>query len=130
MIFKISLFAQGELGTAETYLENWESIYNTQVGQAEVEISTYDDYLNSWQGMYNEQIAHTESKGKGDLNALLSNWSDAEVIAADRGASGSMSLIAKQEKNKAIEYAGEDLSIAGDDGLFGMSMKSQNWIIK
>ncbi len=113
--------AQAELDNTNNYLANWDEIYNSKVGEAEVEISTYDDYLNSWQDIYEEQTLSAESQGRDNLSSLLANWSDAEVIAADRGATGSMSLIANQEKNKAVEYAGEDLSIAGNDGLFGMS---------
>ena len=116
--------AQAELDNANNYIDKWDEIYDSQVSQAENEISTYDDYLNSWQGLYNEKTRSTEAQGRDILTSLLANWSDAEVVAADRGATGSMSLIAQQEKNKAVEYAGEDLSIAGNDGLFGMSYEN------
>jgi hypothetical protein len=35
-----------------------------------------------------------------------------------------MALIAEQNRKKAVDYAGEDLSLEGDDGLFGLSMKN------
>ena len=35
-----------------------------------------------------------------------------------------MALIAEQNRLKAVDYAGDDMSLAGDDGLFGLSMKN------
>lgn len=101
-------------------LGNWDKNYAAEVGSAQLEIDTYDDYLNNWQKGYDQQTAAAKSQGRDTLTSLLSNWSDAEVAAADRGMGGSMNLIANQQKQKAIEYAGSDLSIEGSDGLFGM----------
>lgn len=86
------------------------------------DVQSYDDYLNNWQLSYDKQITAQETQGKSDLSQLMANWSDAEVLAADRGASGSMSLVALQQKQKAVDYAGSDLSLAGDDGLYGLTM--------
>jgi len=116
--------AQSKLDDVDLYLNEWDSIYSAQVGEAELEISTYDDFLNSWQGMYQEQTASAYETGRSNFNSLLANWSDAEVIAADRGASGSMSLVASQEKNRVERYVGSDFSLEGDDGLFGMSYQN------
>lgn len=84
------------------------------------DVQSYDDYLNNWQLSYDKQITAQETQGKSDLSQLMANWSDAEVLAADRG--GSMSLVALQQKQKAVDYAGSDLSLAGDDGLYGLTM--------
>lgn len=86
------------------------------------DVQTYDDYLNNWQLSYDKQVTAQETQGKSDLSQLMANWSDAEVLAADRGASGSMSLVAQQQKQKAVDYAGSDLSLAGSDGLYGLTM--------
>ena len=91
-----------------------------QVGGKELEINTYDDYLSNWQQSYDLQTKSAKAQGADNLTSLLSNWSDAEVMAADRGMGGSMNLIANQEKQKAVDYAGSDLSLAGSDGLYGM----------
>ena len=84
------------------------------------DVQSYDDYLNNWQLSYDKQITAQETQGKSDLSQLMANWSDAEVLAADRG--GSMSLLALQQKQKVIDYAGSDLSLAGNDGLYGLTM--------
>ncbi|MGX8679175.1 MAG: hypothetical protein ACQGQO_08745 [Sphaerochaetaceae bacterium] len=86
------------------------------------DVQSYDDYLNNWQLSYDKQVTAQETQGKSDLSQLMANWSDAEVLAADRGASGSMSLVARQQKQKAVDYAGSDLSLAGNDGLYGLTM--------
>ena len=86
------------------------------------DVQSYDDYLNNWQLSYDKQITAQETQGKSDLSQLMANWSDAEVLAADRGASGSMSLVALQQKQKVVDYAGSDLSLAGNDGLYGLTM--------
>lgn len=85
------------------------------------DVQSYDDYLNNWQLSYDKQITAQETQGKSDLSQLMANWSDAEVLAAVRGA-GSMSLVAQQQKQKVVDYAGSDLSLAGNDGLYGLTM--------
>ena len=110
-----------EIKGFETKIDLWDEEYDLQTGQIQSEINTYDDLLASWETSYTAQTSSAEEQGRGALSGLLSNWSDAEVLAADRGAGGSMSLIANQEKQRAERYAGEDLSLAGDDGLFGSS---------
>ena len=102
----------------------WQQDYNAQVGAANAEISTYDNFLANWQGSYNAQVTSAELEGKSNFTHLLENWSDAEALAADRGMGGSMNLIANQEKSKVVDYAGSDLSLAGNDGLFGLEMNS------
>lgn len=116
--------AYSELDTAQDYLDNWDDLYAAQTGELENDIATYDDYLASWGDTYDQQVKSAEMQGKNDLSGLLNNWADSEVIAADRGAGGSMALIAEQNRLKAVDYAGDDMSLAGDDGLFGLSMKN------
>lgn len=112
------------LETANLYLENWEKLYESETGELQNEINTYDDYLTSWQGMYDEQVRATELQGRDNLSQLLSNWSDTEVYAADRGTGGSMALIAAQEKRKVVDFAGEDMQLGGGDGFFGLSLSN------
>lgn len=82
----------------------------------------YSLQLENWQSSYDYQVAKLRSEGSAKLSQLREEWVDAEVLAADRGASGSMSLVALQQKQKAVDYAGSDLSLAGDDGLYGLTM--------
>ncbi len=111
---------QANITNINTELDVWDENYAEQVGGKELEVASYDDYLNNWQKSYDLQTRSAQAQGKSDLTALLSNWSDAEVAAADRGMGGSMNLIANQQKQKAVDYAGSDLSLAGNDGLYGM----------
>lgn len=111
---------QANIDNLNTNLDLWDENYAEQVGGKELEINTYDDYLSNWQQSYDLQTKSAKAQGADNLTSLLSNWSDAEVMAADRGMGGSMNLIANQEKQKAVDYAGSDLSLAGSDGLYGM----------
>ena len=62
-------------------------------------------------------------QGQNNLDQLLANWSDYEVATAARGAvGGSAALVAANRKAKAVQYAGSDLSLAGDDGVYGTSL--------
>lgn len=116
--------AYKQLESTNLYLENWEKLYESETGELQNEINTYDDYLTSWQGMYDEQVRATELQGRDNLSQLLSNWSDTEVYAADRGTGGSMALIAAQEKRKVVDFAGEDMQLGGGDGFFGLSLSN------
>lgn len=107
-----------------TQIDNFDLIKTEATDDILAEINTVDDLLERWQGSYDAQTRSAQSEGRSTLTSLLSNWSDAEVAAADRGMGGSMQLIAQQEKAKAIEYAGSDLSLAGNDGIFGASYET------
>lgn len=107
-----------------TQIDNFDLIKTEATDDILAEINTVDDLLEGWQGSYDAQTRSAKSEGRNTLTSLLSNWSDAEVAAADRGMGGSMQLIAQQEKAKAIEYAGSDLSLAGNDGIFGASYET------
>ena len=107
-----------------TQIENFGLTRQEATDDILADINTVDDLLEGWQGSYDAQTRSTQSEGRDTLTSLLSNWSDAEVAAADRGMGGSMQLIAQQEKAKAIEYAGTDLALAGNDGIFGASYET------
>lgn len=115
---------ESSIGGLETNVDLWDEEYALQTGQLQQDINTVDDLLGNWQNSYDAQTRSAQSQGRSNLTSLLSNWSDAEVAAADRGMGGSMQLIAQQERAKAVEYAGSDLSLAGNDGIFGSSYAS------
>ena len=112
---------EGKVQDTQKDIDLWDQRYETKTGEIQLEIDTVDDLIGNWQNSYDAQTLSAKSEGQENLNTLLSNWSDAEVMAADRGMGGSMSLVAQQQKQKAIAYAGSDLSLAGDDGLYGAS---------
>lgn len=107
-----------------TQIDNFDLTKTEATDDILAEINTVDDLLEGWQSSYDAQTRSAQSEGRSTLTSLLSNWSDAEVAAADRGMGGSMQLIAQQEKAKAIEYAGTDLALAGNDGIFGASYET------
>lgn len=110
---------QSEMEATQTDIDLWDQRYAQEIGGIQAEIDTVDDLIGNWQNSYDAQTLSAKSEGQENLSTLLSNWSDAEVMAADRGMGGSMSLVAQQQKQKAIAYAGSDLSLAGDDGIYG-----------
>ena len=107
------------MDATQTDIDLWDQRYAQEIGGIQAEIDTVDDLIGNWQNSYDAQTLSAKSEGQENLSTLLSNWSDAEVMAADRGMGGSMSLVAQQQKQKAIAYAGSDLSLAGDDGIYG-----------
>lgn len=107
-----------------TQIENFGLTRQEATDDILADINTVDDLLEGWQGSYDAQTRSTQSEGRDTLTSLLSNWSDAEVAAADRGMGGSMQLIAQQQKSKVVEYAGTDLALAGSDGVFGASYET------
>ncbi|NCB66799.1 MAG: hypothetical protein EOM48_11630 [Bacilli bacterium] len=115
---------ESEIKGIETNIDLWDEEYALETGSLEADINSVDDLLENWGNNYDSQTLSAQSQGRSTLNSLLSNWSDAEVAAADRGMGGSMQLIAQQEKSKAVEYAGSDLSLAGNEGIFGSSYAS------
>lgn len=112
---------KGKIQDTQKDIDLWDQRYDTKTGEIQLEIDTVDDLIGNWQNSYDAQTLSAKAEGQENLNTLLSNWSDAEVMAADRGMGGSMSLVAQQHKQKAIAYAGSDLSLAGNDGLYGAS---------
>lgn len=110
---------EGKIQDTQRDIDLWDDRYALETGKIQMELDTVDDLIGNWQNSYDAQTLSAKDQGQQNLTALLSNWSDAEVMAADRGMGGSMSLVAQQHKQKAIAYAGSDLSLAGNDGIYG-----------
>ncbi len=115
---------EGEISAVETDIGLWDKRYAQETGEIQAKIDTVDDLIGNWQMSYDAQTKSAKEQGKNTFSQLLANWSDAEVMAADRGMGGSMSLVAEQQKQRAIAYAGDDLSLGGTDGIFGASYAS------
>ncbi|MBN2861273.1 MAG: hypothetical protein JXK93_13490 [Sphaerochaetaceae bacterium] len=102
-------------------IDLWDEDYALQTGQIQSQIDTYDDLLSNWQSTYEEKTTAAEMEGKSQLNSLLSNWSSTEVVASERGAMGSVGLVANQQKRNVIDFAGSDMKLGGENGLYGTS---------
>lgn len=110
---------EGKIQDTQRDIDLWDDRYALETGKIQMELDTVDDLIGNWQNSYDAQTLSAKDQGQQNLTALLSNWSDAEVMAADRGMGGSMSLVAQQQKQRAVAYAGSDLSLAGGDGIYG-----------
>lgn len=115
---------EADIAAVQTYLDTWQQNYDNQTAIAKLEIQTYDDFLANWQASYDEQLLSAEQAGKSNLDSLMANWSDAEVVAADRGMGGSMEMVANEKKQKIVDYAGSDMSLEGSDGMYGLQMNN------
>ena len=115
---------ESEIRATEMDISLWDQRYAQETGEIQAKIDTVDDLIGNWQMSYDAQTKSAKEQGKNTFSQLLANWSDAEVMAADRGMGGSMSLVAEQQKQRAIAYAGDDLSLGGTDGIFGASYAS------
>ena len=116
---------EAEKESVDTALANWQGERDLALSQINAQKSQVDTSLANWQGAYDTQMGSLEEQGRGQLNQLLSNWTNTEVIAAERGASGSLGKVAGQAKSDITRFAGSDMRLAGSDGLFGQSRAAQ-----
>ena len=79
---------QSEMDATQTDIDLWDQRYAQEIGGIQAEIDTVDDLIGNWQNSYDAQTLSAKSEGQENLSTLLSNWSDAEVMAADRGMGG------------------------------------------
>lgn len=115
---------ESELRGLDTFFEGYQMEWDQQVGSLELELGRVDSLLGNWQSSYDAQTRSAMSQGKDTLYNLLQNYSISEVVAADRGMGGSMQLVAQQEKQKVIDFAGSDMSLTGGEGVFGAAYAS------
>jgi hypothetical protein len=107
-------------------LDMWDEEYSYQTGQIEAQQQEVNTALGNWQGQYDVQMGNLQEQGRGQLGELLSNWTSTNVVAGERGATGSMGLVAGQQKSNVVRFAGSDMRLAGGDGLYGQTWSAQD----
>lgn len=107
-------------------LDMWDENYDYETGKIEADIEQVDTALANWQGEYDVSMGNLQEQGRGQLGQLLSNWTSTNVVAAERGATGSMGLIAGQQKSNVVRFAGSDMRLSGGDGLYGQAYTAQD----
>lgn len=95
--------------------------------QTESDISSVENLLERWQGDYNYQMNELQTQGMEQFSALMSNWSNQEVLNAEQGKSGKTAeILETQQKNKLISYVGSDLKLNSVGGLYGQARNELN----
>lgn len=107
-------------------LDMWNENYDFETGQIEAEQQKVATALGNWQGQYDVNMGNLQEQGRGQLGELLSNWTSTNVVAAERGATGSMGLVAGQQKSNVVRFAGSDMRLSGGDGLYGQAYTAQD----
>jgi hypothetical protein len=104
----------------------WDENYDYETGKIEADIEQVDTALANWQGEYDVSMGNLQEQGRTQLGELLSNWTSTNVVAAERGATGSMGLVAGQQKSNVVRFAGSDMRLSGGDGLYGQAYTAQD----
>ncbi|MDR0637377.1 MAG: hypothetical protein LBG27_00465 [Spirochaetaceae bacterium] len=110
--------------------------YQLGIEESRAQVDSYDKWLGNYQNMYDQQMAsknaQTEAlKASGQeaydnfMNAI--GYSDALAGASGRvGGNTSAGAAAQAIDRQLVNYAGEDRSLSGYDGLFGAQLQAAN----
>lgn len=104
--------------------------YSIDLLDYQTQISSYDQWLGNYQNLYDMQtkakdaeIAQFEQSGLESFNSFMNALGGADAAAGMTGRVGaktSMAAAAGQIDQALAAYAGEDRSLAGSDGTYGM----------
>lgn len=86
------------------------------IGILESYLARYPEYAELTMGAYEQQ-------GQQQFRELMTNFGTANVMAGATGQVGpgtSAGALGGYAKGQAVTFAGEDLSLEGDEGLYGM----------
>lgn len=111
-----------EKGYKEAYTTSRQN-YNdtkTSINQNNSSLSEVNTWLDNYGTYYNQQVGQQIATGKSNYSQLAGNWADSEVLAASRGQlGGSSTLVSEQNKQTLSDYVGSDLMLDDSGGLFG-----------
>jgi predicted kinase len=110
--------------------------YELDIENAQAQVESYDKWLENYQGMYDQQMAARnaqaealKSSGQEAYNNFMNaiGYSDAAAGATGRiGGGTSAGEATRQIDRELVNYAGEDRSLGGYDGLVGEQLLAMN----
>ena len=106
-------------------LENQVTQTGLAIKQTEANISAFDQALTRWQSEFDLSLEAFQQEGEAAYNELYQNWQGTELAMAATGrVGGSAALVAAQRKAQLEAFAGSDLKLNADGGMYGASLSS------
>lgn len=125
--------AQGQFinayGTYADAMAQANNLYHTvegnklQLKQTSANISAFNQLQSRLQTQFDYGLASLRSQGKAQINNLLASYHNSSVKSAARGqVGGSAALIEQMARASVVEYAGEDMKLDTNGGLYGYAL--------
>ena len=125
--------AQGQFinayGTYADAMAQVNNIYHTvegnklQLKQTSANISAFNQLQSRLQTQVDYGLASLRSQGKAQISNLLASYHNSSVKSAARGQTGgSAALIEQMARASVVEYAGEDMKLDANGGLYGYAL--------
>lgn len=106
-----------------TSLEGQIADTEVNIMQTEANISSFDQTLVRWQSQYDTQRQQLQMEGEANYSQLMANWQGAELVNATRGQTGgSAALVAQSQELQLERFAGSDLRLDENGGIFGNAL--------
>ena len=106
-----------------TSLEGQIADTEVNIMQTEANISSFDQTLVRWQSQYDTQRQQLQMEGEANYSQLMANWQGAELVNAARGQiGGSAALVAQSQELQLERFAGSDLRLDENGGIFGNAL--------
>lgn len=94
-----------------------------QLKQTSANISAFNQLQSRLQTQFDYGLASLRSQGKAQISNLLAAYHNSSVKSAARGQSGgSAALIEQMARASVVEYAGEDMKLDANGGLYGYAL--------
>lgn len=125
--------AQGQFinayGTYADAMAQANNLYHTvegnklQLKQTSANISAFNQLQSRLQTQFDYGLASLRSQGKAQISNLLASYHNSSVKSAARGQTGgSAALIEQMARASVVEYAGEDMKLDANGGLYGYAL--------
>lgn len=125
--------AQGQfLNSYATYADAMAQVSNLQgtirgnqlqLKQTSANISAFNQLQSRLQTQFDYGLASLRSQGKAQISNLLASYHNSSVKSAARGQTGgSAALIEQMARASVVEYAGEDMKLDANGGLYGYAL--------
>lgn len=125
--------AQGQfLNSYATYADAMAQVSNLQgtirgnqlqLKQTSANIAAFNQLQSRLQSQFDYGLASLRSQGKAQISNLLASYHNSSVKSAARGQTGgSAALIEQMARASVVEYAGEDMKLDANGGLYGYAL--------
>lgn len=125
--------AQGQfLNSYATYADAMAQVSNLQgtirgnqlqLKQTSANIAAFNQLQSRLQTQFDYGLASLRSQGKAQISNLLASYHNSSVKSAARGQTGgSAALIEQMARASVVEYAGEDMKLDANGGLYGYAL--------
>lgn len=95
-----------------------------EIEQTRANVSAYEDFLAAFPNYQQLQKGQFEMQARNEFRQLRSAYAGANTVASATGRTGgSAALVSGEAKMDLAAYAGDDLEIGDDNGMYGMAKR-------